>query len=124
MKNHQLLILFWVSLFSFLCLQYPLDELLELFKRHVRVDTIGHFLGFFILAWVIHSLINISLFKTALIITVYAVLSELGQFYLGYRSGEINDTIADITGVLFFILIKKSYIFTQSPTVIDTDTKK
>ncbi len=36
----------------------------------------------------------------------YAALSELGQYYLGFRNGEMKDFIADLFGIFMFVLLK------------------
>lgn len=81
-------------------------ELKKLIFRSPQIDTIGHFISFFILAWLIHSLIKLTLVETLLTLSFYGALSELGQYYLGFRNGELSDFFADIFGVSLFILLK------------------
>jgi len=40
----------------------------------------------------------------------YAALTEVGQSFLGYRSGELGDFIADIIGISLFVLTKWLYL--------------
>jgi len=40
----------------------------------------------------------------------YAALTEIGQSFLGYRSGELGDFIADIVGISLFVLAKWLYL--------------
>lgn len=124
MKNYQLIILFWASVISIVCLQYSADELVAMYQSYIKLDTIGHFWGFFILSWAVHVFLKISLLKTSIVIIAYAVLSELGQHYLGYRNGEFSDTVADIVGVLFFAIVKKSYIFIKTDDLMAIVTAK
>ncbi|MDX2369969.1 MAG: VanZ family protein [Colwellia sp.] len=78
--------------------------------RSPQIDTIGHFIGFFILAWLVHSLIKLTLLETLMTLSFYGALSELGQFYLGFRNGEFSDFFADIAGISLFILLKVLYL--------------
>jgi len=78
--------------------------------RSPQIDTIGHFIGFFILAWLLHSVIKSTLTETFITLSFYGVLSELGQYYLGFRNGEFSDAYADIAGITLFILLKLLYL--------------
>ncbi len=86
-------------------------ELKNAVFRSPQIDTIGHFIGFFVLAWLIHSLLKVTLALTFFTLTFYGAVSELGQYYLGFRNGEFSDFFADIAGVGFFILLKILYLF-------------
>ncbi len=85
-------------------------ELKKIVFRSPQIDTIGHFIGFFILAWLIHSLIKLTLVETLITLSFYGALSELGQYYLGFRNGEFSDFFADIAGISSFILLKLLYL--------------
>ncbi|PCI55170.1 MAG: hypothetical protein COB45_06640 [Gammaproteobacteria bacterium] len=85
-------------------------ELKKVVFRAPPIDIIGHFIGFFILAWLIHSLIKLTLIETFMTISFYGALSELGQYYLGFRNGEFSDFFADVTGISLFILLKLLYL--------------
>lgn len=74
------------------------------------IDTIGHLTSFFILSWVCHSIIKLSLPCCVLLLTFYAALTEVGQSLLGYRQGELGDFIADVVGICIFILMKWLYV--------------
>ena len=93
-------------------------SLLSEFKRIVfrspQIDTIGHFISFFILAWLLHSFLKLSLTETFFTLSFYGALSELGQYYLGFRNGEFSDALADIAGITFFILLKSLYLACQA----------
>jgi VanZ family protein len=39
------------------------------------------------------------------------VLSEVGQYYLGFRNGEFRDIIADVIGILSFAAVQWFYSF-------------
>lgn len=79
--------------------------------RSPQIDTIGHFISFFILAWLVHSLIKLTLVETSITLIFYGALSELGQYYLGFRNGEFSDFFADVAGTFLFILLKLLYRF-------------
>ena len=85
-------------------------ELKKIVFRSPQIDTIGHFIGFFILAWLVHSLIKLTLTETFITLVFYGALSELGQYYLGFRNGELSDFFADIAGIGLFILLKLLYL--------------
>jgi VanZ family protein len=74
-----------------------------------KLDTIGHFISFFCLAIVTNSLLKFPLLPTTLALSFYASLSEIGQYYLGFRNGEFRDFVADVLGILFFVLLKLLY---------------
>lgn len=78
--------------------------------RSPQIDTIGHFIGFFVLAWLVHSLIKLTLVETSITLSFYGALSELGQYYLGFRNGEFSDFFADIGGISLFIFLKLLYL--------------
>lgn len=87
------------------------EELKRLLLRSPQLDTIGHFIGFFMLAWLMHSLLKTKLLPTLLTLAFYGALSELGQYYLGFRNGELSDFFADLAGISGFIMLKKLYLF-------------
>lgn len=98
-------------------------ELKNAVFRSPQIDTIGHFISFFILAWVIHSHLKISLITTFSTLTFYGAFTELGQYYLGFRNGEFSDFFADILGILLFIVLKKLYLFYKQ-VLFSIKTKK
>jgi len=85
-------------------------ELKKIVFRSPQIDTIGHFIGFFVLAWLVHSLIKLTLGETLITLSFYGALSELGQYYLGFRNGEFSDFFADVAGISLFILLKLLYL--------------
>ncbi|MBL4823047.1 MAG: VanZ family protein [Colwellia sp.] len=98
-------------------------ELKKIVFRSPQIDTIGHFIGFFILAWLSHSLIKLTLLEALITLSFYGALSELGQYYLGFRNGEFSDFFADIAGISLFILLKSLYLIYKK-TCIKRLTKK
>jgi hypothetical protein len=57
------------------------DAIKKLVFRSPQIDTIGHFIGFFILTWVVSSILKLSLITTLVTLSFYGALSELGQYY-------------------------------------------
>ncbi len=89
-------------------------NLLNMFTSNIRypqIDTIGHFTSFFMLSWLVHSLIKVPLTITILTLSFYGALTELGQLYLGFRNGELIDFLADVAGILFFAFTKLTYSY-------------
>ena len=75
-----------------------------------EIDIIGHLTSFFILTWVSHSIIKLSLPICVPLLIFYGALTEIGQSFLGYRSGEFGDFIADVIGISLFVLAKWLYL--------------
>lgn len=109
-------LIFFILIISAVILLFFSSELLfsaeikRIVFRSPQIDTIGHFIGFFILAWLTHSLIKLTLKETFITLIFYGALSELGQYYLGFRHGEFSDFFADIAGISLFILLKLLYL--------------
>lgn len=76
-------------------------------KYHL-LDKTGHFLGFLMLTWLIDKYLNIELKTLVITLIIYSALTELGQTYLGFRSGQWFDFVADATGCLCYALIIKA----------------
>lgn len=101
-SNFRLYLLIVIS-FSLLALNYTFITKL-LYQYHL-LDKTGHFLGFLLLTWLVNTLIKIDLTPTIITLCVYAGLTEIGQSYLGFRSGQFTDFIADVLGCLSYVLI-------------------
>lgn len=78
--------------------------------RYPKIDTIGHFIGFFILTWFVSSILKLSLLNTFYSLCFYSALSELGQYYLGFRNGEFSDFFADVAGISVYLSLKYVYL--------------
>ena len=103
-SRHHLLFLLLVIL-SF-TLVFISDDLRNLILTTTGIDSIGHIISFFGLTWILSSFVKLPLMNTAICLVFYGALSELGQYYLGFRNGEFRDFIADIIGILLFVLLK------------------
>lgn len=86
------------------------EEIKKLVFRSPQIDTIGHFIGFFLLTWLVSSILKLSLLSTLLTLTFYASLSELGQYYLGFRNAEFSDFFADSAGITLYLLLKYAHL--------------
>lgn len=85
------------------------DSIRKRIFQFPEIDTIGHLTSFFILTWVCHSVIKLSLSICMPLLIIYGALTEIGQSFLGYRSGAFGDFFADIIGISLFVLIKWLY---------------
>jgi len=86
------------------------DAIKKLIFRSPQIDTIGHFIGFFVLTWLVSSILKISLLSSLFTLSFYAALSELGQYYLGFRNAEFSDFFADIAGISLYLFLKYTYL--------------
>lgn len=102
-KNHHLLLLFCIIIIAITCSFIPGFN--QQIADNTRIDTIGHFIGFFLLTWLLSTLVKLPITVAALTLVFYAAASELGQAYLGFRNGEFTDFVADIIGIGSFIFI-------------------
>jgi len=112
-RHHFLFLFIIVSLVMLLLYSDVLlsAEIRKSIFRFPKIDTIGHFITFFSLTWVVHSIIKLPLKVTLITLIFYAALSELGQDYLGFRTGELADFLADVLGIVTFALMK--YLYSQ-----------
>lgn len=93
------------------------EAIKKLVFRSPQIDTIGHFIGFFILTWFVSSILKLSLLNTFYSLCFYSALSELGQYYLGFRNGEFSDFFADIAGISLYLFLKYIYLLYKLHTL-------
>ncbi len=105
-----MLILLGASLLFFSSELLLPEAIKKLVFRSPQIDTIGHFIGFFVLTWLVSSVIKLSLLNSLFTLFFYAALSELGQYHLGFRNGEFSDFFADITAISLYIFLKYTYL--------------
>jgi len=103
-RNHLLLLLILLS--ALLIALFVSGDLRKLFFRSPQIDTIGHFFGFFFLSWLLHSGLKFPLIPLSIALVVYAGLTEIGQWYLGFRNAELSDFVADVIGITAFVLFR------------------
>ena len=99
-----------VTILLFFAHEFLPDTLRKHIFQFPEIDTIGHLTSFFILTWVSHSIIKLSLPLCVPLLIFYGALTEIGQYFLGYRSGELGDFIADVIGISLFVLVKWLYL--------------
>ena len=115
MKTHHhlaffILILCGASLLFFSSELLLPESIKRLVFRSPQIDTIGHFIGFFVLTWLASSILKLPLLSTLFTLSFYAALSELGQYYLGFRNAEFSDFFADIAGISLYLFLKYTYL--------------
>jgi|TARA_B110000091_G_scaffold166110_1_gene177543 VanZ family protein len=108
-KRHHFLLLL-IFLLSLMALFFSTEVKTVVFK-HTALDSIGHFIGFFCLSLLLNYILKFPLLVTTCCLALYAVLSEVGQDYLGFRNGEFRDVVADIIGILSFAFLKCFYSY-------------
>lgn len=67
-------------------------------------DKFNHFLAFFTLSLLLNrssSTVKHRL-RNVIVLTLFGMLIELVQYFLDYRSSDMYDLLADITGILLF----------------------
>lgn len=110
--------LYTLAVVYLLLFKVPSTEKLG-FLNFVHSDKIIHFIicGILFMLWVLSpSLLNQSFAKRNLIIAtlcfLFSILLETLQSFTNYRSFELLDLVANLSGITFFYLIqKKSKIF-------------
>ncbi len=117
MKSRYHLSILTVLVMIFFTLYFSSDEFRRLVFRSTQIDSIGHIIGFFGLTWVLHSILKLPLFNTMLTVTFYGALTEIGQFYLGFRSGEFNDFFSDLVGTALFGIIRWSILMYRNRSI-------
>ncbi len=103
--NLQLLLLLIFSLILILFFFIP-NELSIIVLNNIKIDTFGHIIGFFGLSWILIGLLKLPLMNTVICLYFYSALTEIAQYYLGFRSGEFFDFIADVVGISLFAIMQ------------------
>ncbi|MFQ6372169.1 VanZ family protein [Shewanella sp. YIC-542] len=74
-----------------------------------HMDKVGHIGSFFILAWLAWLAYRPRWYWIVLELACYGLLIEAVQSYLPYRSADMKDFIADMSGVALFYLLLGSW---------------
>jgi len=106
MKSQQHLLLLLIFIFIAIFVSLISNDLKAIIFRSTQIDSIGHLIGFFILAWFLNGVFKYPVISLSICLIFYAALTELGQLYLGFRNGEISDFIADLVGIALFVGVK------------------
>ena len=65
-------------------------------------DKYGHILAFFTLSLLLHKSTALSIIKQIILLTCFGVAVAVIQSYIPYRSGGVDDVVADVIGILLF----------------------
>ncbi|GHE94771.1 VanZ family protein [Thalassotalea profundi] len=106
MNRHYQLLIVLIILISSFCAYFMLDDLRAIVFRGTQIDSIGHIISFFLLTWLLNGIFKLPLTNCVITISIYAALTELGQYYLGFRNGELSDFFADLVGIALFALLR------------------
>ncbi|WP_068547362.1 VanZ family protein [Thalassotalea crassostreae] len=100
----QILILTLLIISIFISQYFDITAFLH---KHHLFDKSGHFLGFLLLTAITHKLLKFDLTTVVMSMIVYSGLTEIGQWLLGYRSGQWLDFVANFIGCLSYALLFK-----------------
>lgn len=117
MKSRQHLLLLLIFIFFAIVVSLLSNDFRAILFRSTRIDSIGHFIGFFLLTWFLNGVVKIPLVQLLFVLFLYAALTEIGQYYLGFRNGEISDFIADVVGICLYAVIKWVKVVYGKPKV-------
>lgn len=84
-------------------------DILAFLHKHHLFDKSGHFLGFLALTAITHKLLRLELMTIVVCMIIYSGLTEIGQWLLGYRSGQWLDFVANFIGCLSYALLFKLF---------------
>jgi VanZ family protein len=79
-------------------------------RRFARQGLHRNIIGFFGLSWVLVGIVKLPMVNSLICLFIYSALTEIGQYYLGFRSGEFADFLADIAGIVLFIILHWFFI--------------
>lgn len=106
MKSQQLLLFLFIIILIITGVSILANDLDAIISRGTDIDSIGHMLGFFLFTWFLNSICRLPLITLSITLIFYAALTELGQWYLGFRNPEFSDFIADTVGITIYVVIK------------------
>ncbi|MDN3653148.1 VanZ family protein [Thalassotalea ponticola] len=81
------------------------DELSLWLTKKLLLDKVGHFISFFLLTWLLDKIISLPRAVLVLSVICYAGFTELCQWYLGFRSPQFYDFIANALGCLSYYIV-------------------
>lgn len=106
MNRHYQLLIVLIALTISLSTYFISDEIRAVIFRGTQIDSVGHIISFFLLTWLLNSIAKLPLISCVITISLYAALTEFGQYYLGFRNGEVSDFFADLVGIALFATLK------------------
>ncbi|WP_245837036.1 VanZ family protein [Paraferrimonas sedimenticola] len=84
-----------------------------------HVDKIGHLGAFWLLSWLTYASFKWRWVVLTGVMALYAVMIEVIQAQLPYRSAEVGDFVADMSGVALFYLTLWGYRTLKRNGLID-----
>lgn len=106
MKRHFPLFLLCVGSVMFFGSYFVFEEVRAIIVRGTQLDSIGHIVSFFLLTSLVIGVAKLPLVNSIITLSLYAALTELGQYYLGFRNGEVSDFFSDLFGIALFMFLK------------------
>ena len=97
------ILLFIISYIAFLPNYEKLPELTSL------SDVLNHFLAFFVLALFLDIGFQVKVDIAFSILFVYGLFIEFVQYFLPNRHFDLLDILVDLTGFIFYLIIKKLF---------------
>ena len=112
MKARQHYYFFITVIIITISLLFAHEFLPDLLRRRIfqlpAIYTIGHLTSFFILTWVSHSIIKLSLALAVPLLIFYGALTEVGQSFLGFRNGEFGDFPPNLRGLSKYLALRQT----------------
>jgi len=71
------------------------------------MDKIKHCLAFIVFAFLIQKSYKVNNLFTMVYVVLFGAFIEFVQFFIPYRSADVFDVLADVTGGLIFILFSQ-----------------
>ena len=105
MKSRYHLLLLMLVIIIFFTVYFASEDFRRLVFRGTQIDSIGHVFSFFALTWILHNMIKLRLLIITFTLVFYGALTELGQSFLGFRSGELNDFLFNLLGISLYCLL-------------------
>ncbi|QBY05287.1 hypothetical protein E2K93_13275 [Thalassotalea sp. HSM 43] len=92
------------------------DDISFWLNKNQLLDKTGHFIGFLLLSWLLDRLINIPRGVLVLSVIFYSGFTEICQWYLGFRSGQFDDFVANALGCsTYYLFATISAKYKKSP---------
>ena len=101
---------YWPLAFAFLLISYLVFSQPTYAQPVPHTDKIGHWGSFMVLAFLTYKALGLPRWLDFLLLCSYGALIEVVQSFIPYRSGALDDLVADIAGILTFYLAHYLYV--------------
>ena len=101
---------YWPLAFAFLLISYLVFSQPNYSQPLPHTDKIGHWASFMLLAFLTYKALGLRRWVDFLLLCSYGILIEVVQSFIPYRSGSLDDVVADIAGILTFYLVHYLYL--------------